>query len=89
MELLPLGDRILLEKVKRDTTKDTGILIPESVDKKYYEAKVITKGYFGGVTPLVVGDIVLVSKMSGIEVKVDGKDFVIVRHEEILAKMLP
>ena len=88
MELLPLGDRILLEKVKRDQ-KDTGILIPESVDKKYYEAKIVSKGFNVGTTPLVVGDVVLVNKMSGIEVKVDGKEFVIVRHEEIFAKMLP
>jgi len=88
MELLPLGDRILLEKVKRDQ-KDTGILIPESVDKKYYEAKIVSKGSGASSSPLVVGDTVLVNKMSGIEVKVDGKDFVLVRHEEILAKMLP
>jgi len=88
-EIHIIGDRYLLEKVELEVKENDGILIPQSVEKKYYEAKVIEIGN----SPILLshigrGDYVLVHKMGGIEIKFEGKKYMIVGSQDILARIV-
>jgi chaperonin GroES len=93
MKVSPLHDRVLLKRLEEKETKKGGIIIPDTAKEKPLEAEVIEvgKGRIEGekVIPLEVkrGDKVLVGKFSGTEVQIDDVEYVIVREEEILAKI--
>lgn len=95
MKVIPLHDRILLKRLEEKEVKKGGIIIPDTAKEKPLEAKVIEVGKGrvtegGKVVPLEVkkGDKVLIGKFSGTEVEIDGEEHVIVREEEILAKII-
>jgi len=94
MKVIPLHDRVLLIRLEEKETKKGGIIIPDTAKEKSLEAKVIEVGKGrvnedGKVIPLEIkkGDKVLIGKFSGTEVTVDDVEHVIVREEEILAKI--
>ena len=94
MKVIPLHDRVLLIRLEEDETKKGGIIIPDTAKEKPLEAKVIEVGKGrvnedGKVIPLEIkkGDKVLIGKFSGTEVTIDDVEHVIVREEEILAKI--
>ncbi len=93
MKVFPLYDRVLLRRVEEQEVKKSGIIIPDTAKEKPLEAEVIEvgKGRIEGdkVIPLEVkkGDKVLIGKFGGTEVTIDGEELVIVREEEILAKI--
>ena len=94
MKVLPLYDRVLLKRLEEQEVKKGGIIIPDTAKEKPQEAEVIAVGKGrvsddGKVVPLEVkkGDKVLIGKFSGTEVEIDGVEHVIVREEEILAKV--
>ena len=94
MKVMPLYDRVLLKRIEEQEVKRGGIIIPDTAKEKPQEAEVIEVGKGrlsdeGKVIPLEVkkGDRVLIGKYSGTEVTVDGDELVIVREEEILAKI--
>jgi len=93
MKISPLYDRVLLKRLEEKETKKGGIIIPDTAKEKPLEAEVVEvgKGRIEGdqVVPLEVkkGDRVLVGKFSGTEVNIDDVEYVIVREEEILAKI--
>lgn len=78
-----LGVKVLLEIIERKKEKD-GIIIPENVEKEC-EYKVIGIGDL--VEDLEVGDYVLLAKYTGTEISKDGKDYLIIDEDEILAKI--
>lgn len=78
-----LGVKVLLEIMERKKEKD-GIIIPESVEKEC-EYKVIGIGDL--VEDLEVGDYVLLAKYTGTEISKDGKNYLIIDEDEILAKI--
>lgn len=78
-----LGVKVLLEIMEQKKEKD-GIIIPESVEKEC-EYKVIGIGDL--VEDLEVGDYVLLAKYTGTEISKDGKDYLIIDEDEILAKI--
>jgi chaperonin GroES len=88
----PLHDRILVERLEEKEVKKGGIIIPDTAKEKPQEAKVIAVGN-GKVTdegkkiPLdvKVGDKILFGKYSGSEVKLDDKEYLILREEDVLA----
>jgi chaperonin GroES len=92
MNIKPLGDRVLVEPVEQSEVKKGGIIIPDTAKEKPQEGKVIAVGN-GKLTeegkriPLTVkkGDRVLMPKYGGTEVKIDDRDYQIVREEDILA----
>jgi len=95
MKVTPLHDRVLLKRLEEKEVKKGGIIIPDTAKEKPLEAKVIEVGKGrvsedGKVVPLEVkkGDKVLIGKFSGTEVEIDGEEHVIVREEEILAKII-
>lgn len=78
-----LGVKVLLEIMEPKKEKD-GIIIPESVEKER-EYKVIGIGDL--VEDLEVGDYVLLAKYTGTEISKDGKNYLIIDEDEILAKI--
>jgi len=93
MKVVPLHDRVLLRRLEEQEAKKGGIIIPDTAKEKPLEAEVVEvgKGRIEGdkVIPLEVkkGDKVLIGKFGGTEVTIDGEELVIVREEEILAKI--
>ena len=94
MKVIPLHDRVLLKRIEEGEVKKGGIIIPDTAKEKPLEAKVmeVGKGRInedGKVIPIAVkkGDKVLIGKFSGTEVEIDGVEHIIVREDEILAKI--
>jgi chaperonin GroES len=94
MKVIPLHDRVLLKRLEEQEVKKGGIIIPDTAKEKPLEAEVIAVGKGrvtedGKVIPLDVkkGDKVLIGKFSGTEVTIGDVEHVIVREEEILAKI--
>jgi chaperonin GroES len=94
MKVMPLYDRVLLKRLEEKEVKKGGIIIPDTAKEKPQEAEVIAVGKGrvnddGKVLPLEVkkGDRVLIGKYSGTEVTIDGVEHIILREEEILAKL--
>ncbi|MBA7695697.1 10 kDa chaperonin 1 [subsurface metagenome] len=94
MKVIPLHDRVLLKRLEKQEVKKGGIIIPDTAKEKPQEAKVIEVGKGrvteeGKVIPLEVkkGDKVLIGKFSGTEVTIGDVEHIIVREEEILAKI--
>ena len=92
MKVRPLHDRILVERLEEKEVKKGGIIIPDTAKEKPQEGKVIATGTGkvgddGKKIPLDVktGDKILLGKYSGSEVKIDDKEFLIMREEDILA----
>ena len=91
-KIRPLHDRLLVERLEEKEVKKGGIIIPDTAKEKPQEARVIAVGK-GKVTdegkkiPLDVkaGDKILFGKYSGSEVKIDDKEYLIMREEDVLA----
>ena len=91
MNVRPLHDRVILQRLEEDEQRIGGIIIPDTAKEKPMQGKVIAVGKGrsekdGRVTPLDVkaGDTVLFGKYAGQEIKVDGQEYLIMREEEIL-----
>ena len=87
----PLGDRLLVKRVKEEEKTKGGIIIPDTAKEKPIEGKVISVGNGkrlddGKIAALDVkaGDVVLFGKYSGTEIKVDGDEHLILREEDVL-----
>ena len=94
MKIKPLNDRILVKRLEAEDKTKGGIIIPDTAKEKPQEAEVIAVGKGkldddGKLIPLEVkkGDRVLIGKYSGTEVTIDGEEHIILREEEILAKL--
>lgn len=85
----PLHDRVIIQRIEEHKTAG-GIVIPETVGDKPQRGKVVAAGpgkfEDGSIRKLdvKVGDVVLFGKYSGTEVKVDGKDLLVMREEDIM-----
>jgi chaperonin GroES len=94
MKITPLYDRVLLKRIEELEVRKSGIIIPDTAKEKPQEAEVIAVGKGkldddGKLIALEVkkGDRVLIGKYSGTEVTLDGVEHIILREEEILAKL--
>lgn len=83
MKINPLADRVVVEQLESEETTASGIILPDSAKEKPEEGKVVAIGK--DVAEVAVGDTVLYSKYGPNEVKVDGKEYMIVKEEDILA----
>ena len=91
MNLKPLHDRVLVERVEQEDRTKGGIIIPDTAQEKPMEGKVISVGggarnENGQVVALDVkkGDRILFGKWSGTEVKIDGKELLIMKESDIM-----
>ena len=87
----PLGDRILVKRVKEEERTKGGIIIPDTAKEKPQEGKIVAvgKGKYtddGKLIPIEVkaGDKILFGKYSGSEFKLEGEDLLILREDDIL-----
>ena len=90
-KIQPLFDYVLIEPLEKETTLPSGIVIPDSAKEKPQEGKVIAVGPGktdnGKLISLTVkvGDIVMYKKWGGNEIKIDGKEHLLVKEEDLLA----
>ena len=91
MAFRPLGDRVLVKRVKEEEKTKGGIIIPDTAKEKTQEGEIVAVGpgardETGKITALDVkaGDRVLFGKWSGTEVKLDGEDLLIMKESDIM-----
>jgi chaperonin GroES len=92
MNVRPLYDRIIVERLEATDERAGAIIIPDSAKEKPQQGKVLAAGLGkadkdGKRVPLDVkaGDTILFGKYSGQEIKVDGEEYLIMREDEVLA----
>jgi chaperonin GroES len=94
VQVTPLHDRVLIKRIEEKETVKGGIIIPDTAKEKPQEGEVIAVG--AGKTnekgdrialDVKAGDRVLFGKYSGTEIKVEEEDYLILREDEILAKL--
>lgn len=91
MNLVPLGDRVVLKQLVAEETTKSGIVLPGQSKEKPQQAEVLAVGPGGMVDgkevkiEVSVGDKVIYSKYSGTEVKIDEDEYIIVKQSDILA----
>ena len=91
MKFRPLGDRVVVRRLKEDQKTPGGIIIPDTVQEKPQEGEVVSVGpgapdNNGKLIPTSVkaGDYVLFGKWSGTEVKLDGEELLIMKESDIM-----
>lgn len=91
-KIRPLSDNILVEPSEKETLLPSGIVIPDTAKEKPQQGKVVAVGpgkrdEDGDRVPMdvKVGDIVMYKKWGGTEIKVDAKEMLLVKEEDILA----
>jgi len=87
--ITPLADRVLIEAKAAETKTASGLFIPDTAKEKPQQGTVIAVGPGKKDEPMEVkvGDTVLYGKYAGTEVSVDGKDYLIMRQSDIVAKL--
>ena len=91
MKFRPLHDRVVVERIDADAKSAGGILIPDSAQEKPSQGQIVAVGpggrdEAGKLIPIDLkkGDRVLFGKWSGTEVKLDGKDLLIMKETDIM-----
>ena len=91
MNIRPLHDRIVIQRLEEGEQKVGGIIIPDTAKEKPQQGKVIAAGSGkvkddGTRQPpdVKTGDLILFGKYSGQEVRLDGEDYLLIREEEVL-----
>jgi chaperonin GroES len=93
VNITPLHDRVLVRRTEEKETVKGGIIIPDSAKEKPQEGEVVAVGggrrEKGELIPLDVkaGDRILFGKYSGNDIKIDDEEFLILKEDEILAKI--
>ena len=87
MKLKPMADRVLLKASEAEETTASGIILSTANKEKPVISDVVAVGPGDQDTKMVVkaGDKVVVGKYTGTEIKLDGKDYTIVKQSDILA----
>ena len=92
MAIRPLHDRVLVERLEEEEKTAGGIIIPDSAKEKPTKGKIVAvskgaRNERGEIVPLEVqeGDTVLFAKWGGQEIKLDGKEFLILKESDIIA----
>lgn len=90
-KFIPLKDRVAVERIEEDTTTAGGIIIPDTAKEKPMKGKVIAIGEGGrddkgNLIPMTlkVGDVVLFAKWGGTEVKLDGKELLVLKEADVI-----
>ena len=93
LNITPLHDRVVVRRLEEKETAKGGIIIPDTAKEKPQEGEVVAVGAGkmekGRRIPLDVkaGDRILFGKYTGSEIKIDDQEYLILREEEILAKL--
>ena len=93
MNIKPLADRVVIKMTEAEETTKSGIILAGYAKEKPQIAEVVAVGpgatVDGQIVPmeLKIGDKVLMSKYAGTEVKLDGQEYIILRQDDVLAKI--
>lgn len=92
MKILPLGDKVLVQRLEAETKTTGGIVLPDSAKEKPQKGKIIGVGKGkvlddGTVQKMQVkkGDVVLFTSYAGTEIKIDDKEYLIMDESSIMA----
>ena len=91
MQLVPLGDRVVLKQCEAEEKTKSGIILASQSQEKPQEAEVVAVGPGGMidgkevVMTVEIGQKVIYGRYSGTEVKLDGQEYIIVKQSDILA----
>ncbi|HSD13563.1 MAG TPA: co-chaperone GroES [Flavobacterium sp.] len=87
LNIRPLSDRVLVEPMAAETQTASGIFIPDTAKEKPQKGTVVAvgNGTKEHTMTVKVGDTVLYGKYAGTDLKFDGKDYLIMREDDILA----
>ncbi len=87
VNIKPLADRVLIEPVEAETTTASGIIIPDTAKEKPQKGVVVAvgPGTKDAAVTVKVGETVLYGKYAGTELKLDGKDYLMMRESDLLA----
>lgn len=91
MKIRPLADRVVIKRLEAEEKTKSGIVLPGSAKEQPQMAEVIEVGPGGFVEgnkiemEVKVGDKVIFSKYAGTEIKIEGKEYTILRQNDILA----
>ncbi len=87
LNIQPLADRVLIEPVQVETKTASGLFIPDSAKEKPQQGIVVAVGKGTKEEPMTVtvGDKVLYGKYAGTELKLEGKDYLMMRENDLLA----
>ena len=92
MKIRPLADKVLVQRLEAETKTAGGIVLPDSAKEKPQKGKIVSVGQGkmlddGTVRKLQVkkGDMVLFTSYAGTEVKIDGKEYLIMSESDIMA----
>ena len=87
LNIKPLADRVLVEPLEAETKTASGIIIPDTAKEKPQKGNIVSVGPGTKENPvtLKVGITVLYGKYSGTELKLEGKDYLIMKESDILA----
>jgi chaperonin GroES len=93
VNITPLHDRVIVKRIEEKESVKGGIIIPDTAKEKPQEGEVVAVGSGkrekGELIPLdvKVGDRILFGKYSGNEIKIDNEEYLILKEDEILAKL--
>jgi chaperonin GroES len=95
MKFRPLHDRVVIERIDAEAKSAGGIIIPDTAKEKPQQGKVIAVGpggrdESGKLIPIdvQVGDRILFGKWSGTEVKIDGREYLIMNENDIMGVLV-
>ncbi|NLM46534.1 MAG: co-chaperone GroES [Firmicutes bacterium] len=95
MKIKPLGDRVVIKPLEAEEKTASGIVLPDKAKEKPQEGEVMAVGtgrlLDNGTRvemEVAVGDRVLFSKYAGTEIKIDGEEYLIMRQDDILGKLV-
>jgi len=84
MAFIPLEDRVLVEREEQTNTTASGIIIPDSAKEKPLQGKVIAVGPEAKENGISEGDTVVFANYSGMEITVEGSDYLILPSKDVL-----
>lgn len=87
LNIKPLSDRVVIEPMAAETTTASGLIIPDTAKEKPQKGTVVAvgSGKKDHTMTVKVGETVLYGKYSGTELKYEGKDYLIMKEDEIYA----
>ena len=84
MAFKPLKDRVLVEREEQPNTTASGLYIPDTAKEKPLEGKAIAVGPIAREDCIDVGDTVVFANFSGMEITIEGKEYLILHSKEVL-----
>ena len=84
MAFIPLANRVLVEREEQSNTTASGIIIPDTAKEKPLQGKVIAVGVDAKEDGISEGDTVVFASFSGMEITIEGKEYLILLSKEVL-----